>query len=48
MYKHLKSLTWAQRNNFTLNIAFARVRGVVYSGLAEGCGYEWAGLRVWS
>ena len=29
MYKHQKSLTWAQRNNFTQNIAFARVRGVV-------------------
>ena len=33
MYKHLKSLTWAQRNNFTQNIASASVRGVVYSGL---------------
>ena len=32
MYKHLKSLTWAQRNNITQNIAFARVSGVVYSG----------------
>ena len=36
MYKHLKSLTWAQRNNIT----HARVRGVVYSGLAEGCGLQ--------
>ena len=26
MCKHLKSLTWVQRNNITLNIAFARVR----------------------
>ena len=42
MYKHLKSLTWAQRNNFTQNIAFARVRGVVYSGLAERCSLKWS------